>query len=587
MRRVDPSDPSSHFGMFAKENIPKDSLLFRLPHEIILHSLREQDDDDDEDGENGPQPMDCGLVRSLIQELRLKDESDYAPYVNYLLDTQPPGQLPSSWSKAGKELLMQVLGHEDFSYDEALENLEEDGDLSLENVLPPMDPIGWIEHEWYGDCKGSDDPMEEYAALLVVQRSWDDILVPIYDMLSHRNGHWFNTRSNGVHGRQPIVVQALRDIEAGEEIYGSYNMCEDCSNRIHSYGTGEILRDYGFVEQFPQTWIFPDIEFGFRVDVDDEMGDDSYVVTEWIDREPSDEDLEALEEKLKFVNEKLDGMDRDAYLDIPQSEWDKILKYLESMKIGLVTALHWENDAACIENGTCKFSLDRYTNLDEHYETELETGYMDSTCDIEAQFVRFDNGEMVPLESFKSQYQQINYLWNPKDRGTCMDLDDTVQICDAYRPHYHEYAVHHAARFMPKDSIRRALFVGGGDSMLLHEILKYPSLELVVGLELDQKVTRGCFKHFGTQPHFHDSRVEWWFGDASKSLLMLPKEYFGSFDLVLVDLSETVMSFQVTDEIDVVEALSLLVKPDGVFVKNEVYFDKFRNMFPYSVLINW
>jgi spermidine synthase len=109
----------------------------------------------------------------------------------------------------------------------------------------------------------------------------------------------------------------------------------------------------------------------------------------------------------------------------------------------------------------------------------------------------------------------------------------------------------------------------------------------VVGLELDQKVTRGCFKHFGTQPHFHDSRVEWWFGDASKSLLMLPKEYFGSFDLVLVDLSETVMSFQVTDEIDVVEALSLLVKPDGVFVKNEVYFDKFRNMFPYSVLINW
>jgi spermidine synthase len=147
--------------------------------------------------------------------------------------------------------------------------------------------------------------------------------------------------------------------------------------------------------------------------------------------------------------------------------------------------------------------------------------------------------------------------------------------------------VHHAARFMPKDSIRRALFVGGGDSMLLHEILKYPSLELVVGLELDQKVTRGCFKHFGTQPHFHDSRVEWWFGDASKSLLMLPKEYFGSFDLVLVDLSETVMSFQVTDEIDVVEALSLLVKPDGVFVKNEVYFDKFRNMFPYSVLINW
>ena len=62
---------------------------------------------------------------------------------------------------------------------------------------------------------------------------------------------------------------------------------------------------------------------------------------------------------------------------------------------------------------------------------------------------------------------------------------------------------------------------------------------------------------------------------------MLPKDYFGTFDLVLVDLSETVMSFQVTDQLDAVhDALTLLVKPDGIFVKNEVYFSQFKNMFP-------
>lgn len=582
MRRVDPSDPSSHFGTFAKETILEDSLLFRIPQDIVMHSL---DTDDD-----GPYAMDCGLVRNLIQHLKLKDKSDYAPYIQYLLDTQPPGQLPSAWSKAGKELLMNVLGHEDFSYEEAYENYKEDGDLSLENTLPPIDPIGWIEHEWYGDCEGSNDPLEEYAALLVVQRSWDDILVPFYDMLSHRNGHWLNTKSNGVHGTQPIIVQANRRIEAGEEIYGSYNMCEDCSSRVNTYGTGEILRDYGFVEQFPQSWIFHDLEIGFRVDIEEDPDAEDgsqYILTEWIEREPSQRDIDALEAKLKYVNEQLETMDRDAHSDVPQNEWDVIQEYLNSMKIGLVAALEWEDADSCIETGTCEFSLDRYKNLDETYHTTIESGYMDASCDLSAHFEIFENGTMVPLESFKSQYQQINFLWNPNDRGTCMDLDDTVQICDHYRPHYHEYAVHHAARFMPKDSVKRALFVGGGDSMLLHEILKYPSLELVVGLELDQKVTRGCFKHFGTQPHFHDNRVEWWFGDASKSLLMLPKEYFGSFDLVLVDLSETVMSFQVTDEIDVVEALTLLVKPDGVFVKNEVYFEKFREMFPYSVLIHW
>lgn len=36
-------------------------------------------------------------------------------------------------------------------------------------------------------------------------------------------------------------------------------------------------------------------------------------------------------------------------------------------------------------------------------------------------------------------------------------------------------------------------------------------------------------------------RVEWYFGDVTQTLMMIPKEYFASFDLVLVDLSETVM----------------------------------------------
>jgi spermidine synthase len=120
-----------------------------------------------------------------------------------------------------------------------------------------------------------------------------------------------------------------------------------------------------------------------------------------------------------------------------------------------------------------------------------------------------------------------------------MDLEETLQICSSYRPHYHEFSSHFPARYI--NSVQRVVFIGGGDSMLLHEVLKYPSLELVVGLELDQVVTRKSFKYFHTQPHFDDERVEWWFGDAIKSLLLLSKEYWQSFDLVLVDLSETVM----------------------------------------------
>ena len=66
--------------------------------------------------------------------------------------------------------------------------------------------------------------------------------------------------------------------------------------------------------------------------------------------------------------------------------------------------------------------------------------------------------------------------------------------------------VHYTARFIER--VERVLFVGGGDSMLLHEILKYPTLQKVVGLELDQLVVRSSFRHFGTQPHFDNDKVE-------------------------------------------------------------------------------
>ena len=130
--------------------------------------------------------------------------------------------------------------------------------------------------------------------------------------------------------------------------------------------------------------------------------------------------------------------------------------------------------------------------------------------------------------------------------------------------------VHKPAKYI-KEEIKRVLFVGAGDAGLLNEIVKYPSLELVVGLELDQHVTRMAYKHFGAKPHYDDARVQWWYGDASKTLLMLPAEYFGTFDMVLVDLSDTIFALSVSGELDVIGALSLLLRPGGIFAMNELY----------------
>jgi len=187
------------------------------------------------------------------------------------------------------------------------------------------------------------------------------------------------------------------------------------------------------------------------------------------------------------------------------------------------------------------------------------------------------------LEGLKTHYQQLNFAFRKSDGDICMDLEDTVQICSTYRPHYHEYSSHFAARFV--DNVKNVVFVGGGDSMMLHEVLKYPNLEKVVGLELDQTVVRKSFKYFRTQAHFDNDKVEWWFGDATKSLLLLPEDYWGSFDLVIVDLSETVMAFSVTEELDVFDALALLLNPEGVMVKNEHYMETMSQTFDYTLQV--
>ena len=72
--------------------------------------------------------------------------------------------------------------------------------------------------------------------------------------------------------------------------------------------------------------------------------------------------------------------------------------------------------------------------------------------------------------SIRSHYQELFFYADPTTQDMCMKLDDTVQQCTSYRPHYHEFAVHFPARFLT--AIKRVLFVGGGDSMVLHDVLK-------------------------------------------------------------------------------------------------------------------
>ena len=159
IRRDNPSDPQSIVGVFARERIEEGELLNRVPWEAIIMPEDDYEPVDDELEEEAE--LSCAAARKLAKEMRLGKDSRYAPYILYLLN-QPHGQIPSSWSAEGRQLLQTVLGG-----------------TPNNPRIPPNSAMSWMEEDWFVSCSGDkEDELATQAAMLVVQRADDDLMVP-------------------------------------------------------------------------------------------------------------------------------------------------------------------------------------------------------------------------------------------------------------------------------------------------------------------------------------------------------------------------------------------------------------------------
>jgi hypothetical protein len=557
IRRADPSDPTSYFGVFATESIQHTEPLMHIPASSMIRSSIKPESNTWAEY----QVILCDLTHVLMKELKLGEKSHFAPYVQYLL-AQERGQIPATWTEPAKELLREVA----FPFED-------------EHQL-----TDWIETDFEDeDCIESGNAFEQQALALTVQRGWANILIPIYDMMNHINEPTrLNTDNNSVYSAKGLNVWASRTIEAGEELLLTYDNCGDCDNNPEETGTQELLRDFGFVELYPRRFNFGG-EIPVAIDTDELDGETMYFI-DWLGRaSPSYEQIEWMKEEhqriLNFDHEGTLAQSRD---EMPENEWNTIFQYHQALVTALDSAIENAiydfnavddeddekddaNKSGCDKDGDCAAPWIRYNDLNK--EIQSSDDYYRNIYQCETLVFGIDDYD--PVGRSVSHYQSIDYVHDPETKEMCFHLNGIFEQCASFRPHYHEMGVHFPARYLPQ-GLKRVLWIGGGDAMFLHEILKYNSLELAVGLELDQEVTRGGFKYLGAQPHWDNEKVQWWYGDASKSLLMLPEHYFGSFDMVLVDLPDDVLSSSVTKEMDVIGALSLLLKPDGIFVLNDL-----------------
>ncbi|MEM6531123.1 MAG: polyamine aminopropyltransferase [Myxococcota bacterium] len=136
------------------------------------------------------------------------------------------------------------------------------------------------------------------------------------------------------------------------------------------------------------------------------------------------------------------------------------------------------------------------------------------------------------LHQEQTEYQKLA-VYDTEFFGKMMTLDDIVMLTERDEFIYHEMLVH-----VPLCSIenpRRVLIIGGGDCGCLREALKHDSIEEVVQVDIDRRVTEVSAEHFNwVDAARRDARATLLFEDGVRYIQEHPRQ----FDLVIIDSTD-------------------------------------------------
>lgn len=118
--------------------------------------------------------------------------------------------------------------------------------------------------------------------------------------------------------------------------------------------------------------------------------------------------------------------------------------------------------------------------------------------------------------------------------GRVLLLDGHVQLAEFDEAAYHEALVH--VPLLAMQSPKTALVVGGGDGLVLRELLRHPGITRVDMVEIDAGVVQASKDHFGDllQGAFEDPRVNLKLADAFEYVKLAT----GPYDLVIMDVTD-------------------------------------------------
>lgn len=137
------------------------------------------------------------------------------------------------------------------------------------------------------------------------------------------------------------------------------------------------------------------------------------------------------------------------------------------------------------------------------------------------------------LVSRTTSFQQVE-IADTCDYGRILVLDGKIQSAAFDEYIYHETLIHPAMLTHPQP--RRVMLIGGGEGASIREILKHPSVERVLMVDIDREVVELCRQHLPEwhRGSFEDPRVELIYADARGYL----EQNDECFDTIYCDLPE-------------------------------------------------
>ncbi len=148
--------------------------------------------------------------------------------------------------------------------------------------------------------------------------------------------------------------------------------------------------------------------------------------------------------------------------------------------------------------------------------------------------IRFSVRIKAKIHSEKTPFQQLDF-YDSYELGRFFTLDGIMMANEKDEYVYHEMIVHTPMSVNP--AIKSVLIIGGGDGGSVRELTKYPTIETIDLVEIDERVVITCEQYFKvTASKLRDPRVHLLFTDGAKYVQTTKKTY----DLIIVDSTDPI-----------------------------------------------